>query len=81
MYYTLIIHNNVCLIMTFQSECIILRERKLNIAPAIKKQPFNRSFDGGTGSPTTVPANTYYYSNGRVKIDILQLYTLYTLNE
>ncbi|KAJ8680220.1 hypothetical protein QAD02_016007 [Eretmocerus hayati] len=47
-----------------ESECIILRERKLNIAPAIKKQPFNRSFDGGTGSPPTVPTSTYYYTNG-----------------
>ncbi|XP_031780701.1 trithorax group protein osa isoform X1 [Nasonia vitripennis] len=47
-----------------ESECIVLRERKLNIAPAIKKQPFNRSFDGGTGSPPAVPTSTYYYANG-----------------
>ncbi|XP_033231095.1 uncharacterized protein PB18E9.04c-like isoform X2 [Belonocnema kinseyi] len=47
-----------------ESECIVLRERKLNIAPAIKKQPFNRSFDGGSGSPPAVPTSTYYYTNG-----------------
>ncbi|XP_066593496.1 uncharacterized protein [Prorops nasuta] len=47
-----------------ESECIVLRERKLNIAPAIKKQPFNRSFDGGSGSPPSVPTSTYYYTNG-----------------
>ncbi|XP_015434077.1 PREDICTED: atrophin-1-like isoform X1 [Dufourea novaeangliae] len=47
-----------------ESECIVLRERKLNIAPAIKKQPFNRSFDGGSGSPPSVPTSTYYYPSG-----------------
>ncbi|XP_076759882.1 uncharacterized protein LOC143428715 isoform X1 [Xylocopa sonorina] len=47
-----------------ESECIVLRERKLNIAPAIKKQPCNRSFDGGSGSPPSVPTSTYYYTNG-----------------
>ncbi|XP_012343021.1 ras guanine nucleotide exchange factor Y isoform X2 [Apis florea] len=47
-----------------ESECIVLRERKLNIAPAIKKQPFNRSLDGGSGSPPSVPTSTYYYPNG-----------------
>ncbi|XP_043482618.1 deleted in azoospermia protein 1-like isoform X2 [Leptopilina heterotoma] len=47
-----------------ESECIIVRERKLNIAPAIKKQPFSRSFDGGSGSPPAVPTSTYYYTNG-----------------
>lgn len=48
----------------FQAECIVLRERKLNIAPAIKKQPFSRSFEGSTGSPPSVPTSTYYYANG-----------------
>ncbi|XP_076240126.1 uncharacterized protein LOC143182788 isoform X2 [Calliopsis andreniformis] len=47
-----------------ESECIVLRERKLNIAPAIKKQPFNRPFDGGSGSPPSVPTSTYYFANG-----------------
>nr|BAM66419.1 boule [Athalia rosae]BAM66422.1 boule [Athalia rosae] len=47
-----------------ESECIVLRERKLNIAPAIKKQLFNRSFDGSSGSPPAVPTSTYYYTNG-----------------
>lgn len=47
-----------------QAECIVLRERKLNIAPAIKKQPFSRSFEGSTGSPPSVPTSTYYYANG-----------------
>ncbi|KAG5305944.1 BOULE protein, partial [Pseudoatta argentina] len=47
-----------------EAECIVLRERKLNIAPAIKKQPFSRSFDGSTGSPPSVPTSTYYYANG-----------------
>lgn len=51
--------------MLLQSECIILRERKLNIAPAIKKQPFSRSFDGGSGSPPAVPTSPYYYTNGK----------------
>ncbi|XP_071651570.1 uncharacterized protein [Temnothorax longispinosus] len=46
-----------------EAECIVLRERKLNIAPAIKKQPFSRSFDGSTGSPPSVPTSTYYYAN------------------
>ncbi|XP_057320820.1 homeobox protein 5-like [Microplitis mediator] len=47
-----------------EPESIILRERKLNIAPAIKKQPFNRSFDGSSGSPPAVPTSPYYYANG-----------------
>jgi RNA recognition motif-containing protein len=39
---------------------IVLRERKLNIAPAIKKQPFSRAFDAS--SPSTVaPGNTAQY--------------------
>nr|XP_015836436.1 PREDICTED: deleted in azoospermia-like isoform X3 [Tribolium castaneum] len=39
---------------------IVLKERKLNIAPAIKKQPFNRAFDAA--SPSTVaPGNTAQY--------------------
>ncbi|XP_012530474.1 atrophin-1 [Monomorium pharaonis] len=45
-----------------EADCIVLRERKLNIAPAIKKQPFSRSFDGSTGSPPSVPTSTYYYA-------------------
>lgn len=48
-----------------QPECIILRERKLNIAPAIKKQPFNRTFDGNSCSGSSVPTtSTYYLTNG-----------------
>ncbi|KAG7209704.1 hypothetical protein KM043_011343 [Ampulex compressa] len=47
-----------------ESESIVLRERRLNIAPAIKKQSFNRPFDGGSGSPPSVPNNAYYYPNG-----------------
>jgi hypothetical protein len=59
------IYGNILQInLFFQSECIVLRERKLNIAPAIKKQPFSRSFDGGAGSPPAVPTSTYYYTNG-----------------
>lgn len=46
----------------------MLKERKLNIAPAIKKQPFNRSFDGGSGSPPAVPTSTYYYPNGEFSL-------------
>jgi len=30
------------------SESIILKERKLNIAPAIKKQPFNRTYEAAS---------------------------------
>ncbi|XP_056633886.1 putative uncharacterized protein DDB_G0271606 isoform X2 [Diorhabda sublineata] len=37
-----------------EAENIVLRERKLNIAPAIKKQPFNRTFDAS--SPPAVAA-------------------------
>ncbi|PSN45098.1 hypothetical protein C0J52_05077 [Blattella germanica] len=44
------------------SECIVLKERKLNIAPAIKKQPFNRTYEAA--SPPTVHSNTIYYQNG-----------------
>ncbi|XP_072388206.1 uncharacterized protein [Diabrotica undecimpunctata] len=38
-----------------EAENIVLRERKLNIAPAIKKQPFSRAFDAS--SPPAVAAN------------------------
>lgn len=58
------VHSFIHLFHLFQAECIVLRERKLNIAPAIKKQPFSRSFDGSTGSPPSVPTSTYYYANG-----------------
>ncbi|XP_069675831.1 uncharacterized protein [Periplaneta americana] len=45
------------------SECIVLKERKLNIAPAIKKQPFNRTYEAA--SPPTVHSNTaIMYQNG-----------------
>ncbi|CAH1970898.1 unnamed protein product [Acanthoscelides obtectus] len=37
-----------------EAENIVLRERKLNIAPAIKKQPFSRGFDAS--SPPAVTA-------------------------
>ncbi|KAJ8911305.1 hypothetical protein NQ315_016999 [Exocentrus adspersus] len=37
-----------------EAENIVLRERKLNIAPAIKKQPFSRAFDAS--SPPAVAA-------------------------
>lgn len=60
---------------SLQAECIVLRERKLNIAPAIKKQPFSRSFDGSTGSPPSVPTSTYYYANGTLHIIVHVLYT------
>lgn len=50
---------------------IILKERKLNIAPAIKKQPFNRAFEATSSPPPPVPANlffpngvSYTYHNG-----------------
>lgn len=44
------------------AECIVLKERKLNIAPAIKKQPFNRTYEAA--SPPTVHSNTIFYQNG-----------------
>lgn len=39
---------------------IILKERKLNIAPAIKKQPFNRAFEATSSPPPPVPANLFF---------------------
>lgn len=49
------------------AENIVLRERKLNIAPAIKKQPFSRPIEGGTpGSPpglATLPALPGMYNS------------------
>ncbi|PNF39503.1 hypothetical protein B7P43_G11034 [Cryptotermes secundus] len=44
------------------SDCIVLKERKLNIAPAIKKQPFNRTYE--VASPPTIHSNTIFYQNG-----------------
>lgn len=44
------------------SESIILRERKLNIAPAIKKQPFNRTYEAA--SPPAIHSSTVFYQNG-----------------
>ncbi|KDR23893.1 Protein boule [Zootermopsis nevadensis] len=44
------------------SECIILKDRKLNIAPAIKKQPFSQTYEAA--SPPTVHSNTIFYQNG-----------------
>ncbi|XP_054269528.1 uncharacterized protein LOC128990902 isoform X2 [Macrosteles quadrilineatus] len=41
---------------------VVLRERRLNIAPAIKKQPFSRSFE--TSSPPPATPNLYYSHNG-----------------
>ncbi|GFS29649.1 protein boule [Nephila pilipes] len=39
---------------------VILKDRKLNIAPAIKKQPFARVYD----SPPALPNGTILYPNG-----------------
>lgn len=39
----------------------MLRERRLNIAPAIKKQPFNRGFEVSSPPPTGVPGQTQFY--------------------
>ncbi|GFY51331.1 protein boule [Trichonephila inaurata madagascariensis] len=39
---------------------VILKDRKLNIAPAIKKQPFARVYD----SPPAIPNGTILYPNG-----------------
>lgn len=50
-----------------EADNIVLRERKLNIAPAIKKQPFSRAFDAA--SPPAVPgANPaqYFFQPGAV---------------
>lgn len=44
------------------SDCIVLKERKLNIAPAIKKQPFNRTYEAA--SPPAIHSNTIFYQNG-----------------
>ncbi|GJQ85072.1 hypothetical protein Trydic_g3728 [Trypoxylus dichotomus] len=50
-----------------EAEDIVLKERKLNIAPAIKKQPFNRTFDGS--SPPAVAAGNpaqFYFQPGTI---------------
>lgn len=49
-----------------ESDNIVLRERKLNIAPAIKKQPFSRAFDAA--SPPAVPGGNppYFFQPGAV---------------
>ncbi|GFX84650.1 protein boule [Trichonephila clavipes] len=39
---------------------VVLKDRKLNIAPAIKKQPFARVYD----SPPALPNGTILYPNG-----------------
>lgn len=39
----------------------MLRERRLNIAPAIKKQPFNRGFEVSSPPPTGVAGQTPFY--------------------
>lgn len=46
-----------------ESENIVLRERKLNIAPAIKKQTinFNRTYDGSSPPAMTVGNPTQYF--------------------
>ncbi|XP_075211245.1 uncharacterized protein LOC142318705 isoform X2 [Lycorma delicatula] len=41
---------------------IVLRERRLNIAPAVKKQPFSRVFESATSPPPATPS--LYYHNG-----------------
>ncbi|XP_071454518.1 uncharacterized protein [Hetaerina americana] len=50
-----------------EGDCIVLKERKLNIAPAIKKQaaayplqPYNRSYE----TAPTVPSGTVFFHNG-----------------
>lgn len=43
-----------------ESDNIVLRERKLNIAPAIKKQPFSRAFDAAS-PPAVAPGNPQYF--------------------
>lgn len=40
----------------------MLRERRLNIAPAIKKQPFNRSFDVPSPPPNAAAQAQFYYA-------------------
>ncbi|KAF2905784.1 hypothetical protein ILUMI_00379 [Ignelater luminosus] len=43
-----------------EADNIVLRERKLNIAPAIKKQPFSRAFDASS-PPTITPGGPAQY--------------------
>ncbi|XP_044741403.1 RNA-binding protein Musashi homolog 2-like isoform X2 [Chrysoperla carnea] len=54
-----------------EADNIVLRERKLNIAPAIKKQPFSRPLDGTTpGSPpglTAIPTLSAALAKGLKK--------------
>ncbi|KAF5307402.1 hypothetical protein FQR65_LT06916 [Abscondita terminalis] len=56
-----------------EADNIVLRERKLNIAPAIKKQPFSRAFDAsspptitpGAPAPYFIPAGSMpFYQSG-----------------
>ncbi|KAK4878860.1 hypothetical protein RN001_011366 [Aquatica leii] len=44
-----------------EADNIVLRERKLNIAPAIKKQPFSRAFDASSPPTITPGAPTSYF--------------------
>jgi hypothetical protein len=52
------IHN--CFGFSFQGECVVLRDRKLNIAPAIKKQVGN--------------FNIYEYGVFLIKIPIILIF-------
>ncbi|XP_022239926.1 protein boule-like isoform X2 [Limulus polyphemus] len=47
--------------MQAESENLVLKDRKLNIAPAIKKQPFGRMYNEST---QLVPNGTIIYQNG-----------------
>ncbi|KAK5638778.1 hypothetical protein RI129_013073 [Pyrocoelia pectoralis] len=47
-----------------EADNIVLRERKLNIAPAIKKQPFSRGFEAASPQSITPGAHTPYFIPG-----------------
>ncbi|XP_019869185.2 trithorax group protein osa isoform X2 [Aethina tumida] len=56
-----------------EADNIVLRERKLNIAPAIKKQPFSRAFDASS-PPAVAPGNPaqYFFSPGAATVPYFQ---------
>jgi len=47
-----------------EADNIVLRERKLNIAPAIKKQPFSRAFDASSPPAVAQGSPQYFFQPG-----------------
>ncbi|XP_042895601.1 protein boule-like isoform X2 [Parasteatoda tepidariorum] len=55
--------------MRIQKEAaVIFKDRKLNIAPAIKKQPFARVYEPAAAAATTVSSGTILYPGGGIPL-------------